>query len=583
MRLRLLLLSLFALALTATRAEAATVSCAGVPAYANGVVYAAGAQVTYQGSLYQAATSIWNAPPDYCPACGWWTLVGTCGSTTPDTTPPTVPTGLAASAVTGSSLTLSWTASTDAGGSGVVGYDVYRGGALLASPTGTSQAVTGLSASTAYSFTVRARDAAGNASAQSAPLSVTTGAPSTCTTLPAAPTGLSASGLTSSAVTLSWSASTVTGACAVTGYRVYQDGAQAAALGGTSASISGLAASTAYAFTVAAVNAYGLSPQSAPLSVTTLPSGGGGCAVQSAPAGKVLVGYWESWDNSGVHPGMGWIPLSQVPAGYNVLALAFPVILPDGTAKWETGMDAGVKVPSPDEICAEKAKGRRLLLSIGGANAAIDLSSSVVADRFVATIVPILQQNHFDGIDIDIESGLVAGASFSALSTSQANLVRIIDGVLAQMPAGFMLTMAPETAYVTGGQIAYGGPWGAYAPIIQRYLANGRLSWLQMQYYNGSMYGPNGTTYAAGTVDGFVQQTLAMMNGFTVAGTRITIPASQIVVGLPAQPGAASSGYMAPALVTQAWAQVSGIRGLMTWSINWDGSKGWTFLNTKPF
>jgi chitinase len=40
---------------------------------------------------------------------------------------------------------------------------------------------------------------------------------------------------------------------------------------------------------------------------------------------------------------------------------------------------------------------------------------------------------------------------------------------------------------------------------------------------------------------------------------------------------------MAPALVTQAWAQVSGIRGLMTWSINWDGSKGWTFLNTKPF
>ena len=322
-----------------------------------------------------------------------------------------------------------------------------------------------------------------------------------------------------------------------------------------------------------------------PTLTVTATAGGTTCAVQSAPAGKVLAGYWENWDGAanGVHPGMGWIPLSQVPAAYNVIDLAFPVILPDGTAEWFSGMDSGVKVPTPAEICAAKAAGHWVLLSIGGATAAVDLSQSATVDKFISTIVPILKANNFDGIDIDIESGLVAGSSWSANSTSQNNLIRLIDGVLAQMPANFMLTMAPETAYVTGGQIAYGGPWGAYDPIIQRYLANGRLSWLQMQYYNGSMYGCPATSYSAGTVDGFVQQTQCMMNGFTVAGgPLITIPAGKIVVGLPAQPGA-GGGYMAPALVGQAYAQVSSIKGLMTWSINWDGSKGWTFANSKPY
>ncbi|HTX91622.1 MAG TPA: carbohydrate-binding protein [Anaerolineales bacterium] len=315
----------------------------------------------------------------------------------------------------------------------------------------------------------------------------------------------------------------------------------------------------------------------------TSTSGGTTCAVKSAPSGKVLQGYWEAWDGSSVHPGMGHIPLSQVPAGYNVINLAFPVILSDGTAEWFDGMDVGVDVPTPAEVCAAKAAGHWVLLSIGGAAAGIDLSSSTVADKFVATIVPILKANNFDGIDIDIETGLVAGANYNTLSTSQANLIRIIDGVLAQMPSNFMLTMAPETAYVTGGQIAYGGPWGAYLPIIGKYRDNGRLSWLNMQYYNGSMYGCPATSYSAGTVQGFVEQTKCLNNGFTIAGGgTFSLPYSKQVPGLPAQPGA-GGGYMVPADVASAYSQVSGIKGLMDWSINWDGSKGWTFLNTRPY
>ncbi|HEY0662515.1 MAG TPA: glycosyl hydrolase family 18 protein [Lysobacter sp.] len=92
-----------------------------------------------------------------------------------DTTAPSVPTGLASPSQTSSSVSLSWNASTDnAGGSGVAGYDVYRNGSLIASPTATSYTNSGLAASTTYTYKVRARDNAGNASAQSAQISVTT-------------------------------------------------------------------------------------------------------------------------------------------------------------------------------------------------------------------------------------------------------------------------------------------------------------------------------------------------------------------------------------------------------------------------
>ncbi|MBV6699159.1 chitinase [Kitasatospora aureofaciens] len=312
------------------------------------------------------------------------------------------------------------------------------------------------------------------------------------------------------------------------------------------------------------------------------------CAQQQRPAGKVLQGYWENWDGAanGVHPPLGWIPLTDsriTGNGYNVVTTAFPVILSDGTALWQDGMDTGVKVPTPDEVCQAKASGLTVLMSIGGAAAGIDLSNSDVADRFVATIVPILRANNFDGIDIDIETGLVGSGSITSLSPSQANLIRIIDGILAAMPPGFGLTMAPETAYVTGASVTYGSIWGAYLPVIKKYVDNGRLWWLNMQYYNGSMYGCSGDSYQAGTVQGFTAQTDCLANGLTVQGTTVQIPYDQQVPGLPAQPGA-GGGYMDPSQVAQAWNTYGSgagnrLKGLMTWSLNWDGSRDWTFAN----
>ncbi|MEU0400137.1 chitinase [Streptomyces sp. NPDC006197] len=306
------------------------------------------------------------------------------------------------------------------------------------------------------------------------------------------------------------------------------------------------------------------------------------CALKPKPAGKVLQGYWENWDGSanGVHPPFGWAPIDDprfAAHGYNVVNAAFPVIRSDGTVLWEDGMDSTVRVATPAEMCRAKAAGATILMSIGGAAAGIDLSSRAVADRFVETVVPLLKTYNFDGIDIDIETGLVGSGSIGTLSTSQANLVRIIDGVLARMPAGFGLTMAPETAYVTGGSVAYGSIWGAYLPIVKKYADNGRLWWLNMQYYNGSMYGCSGDSYSAGTVAGFVAQTDCLNRGLVVQGTTVKVPYDKQVPGLPAQPGA-GGGYMTPSAVAQAWNHYGGsLKGLMTWSANWDGSKGWTF------
>ncbi|MCW2820161.1 MAG: cell surface protein [Marmoricola sp.] len=91
-----------------------------------------------------------------------------------DTTAPTAPTQLTASGVTTSSATLSWQASTDDRGD-VAGYRVVQDGRVLpGTVTGTSTTVSGLTPATTYAFTVRAVDAAGNVSADSAPVSVTT-------------------------------------------------------------------------------------------------------------------------------------------------------------------------------------------------------------------------------------------------------------------------------------------------------------------------------------------------------------------------------------------------------------------------
>jgi hypothetical protein len=91
-----------------------------------------------------------------------------------DTQPPTTPGGLNLTGHSSSSVSLSWTASTD--NVGVTGYEVYEGSSLATTVSGTTATVSGLRASTAYTFKVRAKDAAGNMSAFTPAVNATTDA-----------------------------------------------------------------------------------------------------------------------------------------------------------------------------------------------------------------------------------------------------------------------------------------------------------------------------------------------------------------------------------------------------------------------
>lgn len=185
-------------------------------------------------------------------------------NSTPDTTPPTAAI-LSASGTTSNSTNLSWSGATD--NIGVSGYDVYQDGVFKATVATTSYNVTGLTASTPYTFYVTSKDAAGNVSPASNTVNATTLTPDT--TAPTAPTALVASGTTSSTTNLSWTASTDD--VAVTGYDVYQNSVFKASVATTSYNVTGLTASTAYTFNVIAKDAAGnVSLGSNTVNVTTL-------------------------------------------------------------------------------------------------------------------------------------------------------------------------------------------------------------------------------------------------------------------------------------------------------------------------
>lgn len=184
-----------------------------------------------------------------------------------DTQAPTVPTNLQVTGTTSSSIALSWSASSD--NVGVTKYDVYRGGTLVGSPTGTTFTNSGLAANTTYSFSVRACDAAGNCSSQTTAINGTTAAGGGGDTqAPTVPTGLTVTAPTASSLTLNWSASTDN--VGVTRYDVYRGATLVSSPGGTSYIDSGLAASTTYAYRVRACDAANnCSAQSAAVNGTT--------------------------------------------------------------------------------------------------------------------------------------------------------------------------------------------------------------------------------------------------------------------------------------------------------------------------
>ena len=216
------------------------------------------------------------------------------GTPTGDTTAPSTPANLTASAASASQINLSWSASTD--NVGVTGYQVFRNGTLVGSPSTNSYSDTGLSASTAYSYTVKARDAAGNTSANSNTVSATTQAGGTggtpTVTLTANPTTVTQGQST----TLTWSSTNATSCALSGGYSatVGTSGTQVVTPGANNTSYTITCTGTGGSATQTVWIPWGTSAD------TTAPSTPANLTASAASASQINLSWSASTDNVGV-------------------------------------------------------------------------------------------------------------------------------------------------------------------------------------------------------------------------------------------------------------------------------------------
>lgn len=214
---------------------------------------------------------------------------------------PAQPSKLTAVAASSSTIGLTWSAVTAPANCSIT-YSVFRATTKTFTPSSANQIVsgittptysnTGLSASTAYYYSVEAVDGKG-ASAASAVVGATTPAAPVCGAAPALPNGLSASATSSSAIALKWSAVATPANCSVT-YSVFRATAKTftpsssnlivSGLSTPSYSNTGLSPSTVYSYSVEAVDSKGASAASAIVSATT-PAAPVCGAVPAIPAG----------------------------------------------------------------------------------------------------------------------------------------------------------------------------------------------------------------------------------------------------------------------------------------------------------
>jgi endonuclease I/chitodextrinase len=215
--------------------------------------YAQGNRNPFIDNAY-LATRIWGGTP----AEDYWGIY-----TSSDSEAPTVPTNVALSNVSTTSIDVTWTASTD--NIAVTKYEIFVDGNLNGNTTNTNYTISNLNSGTSYSITVLAKDIANNTSAQSAAVSTST---LTDATAPSIPSNVNITNETGTSFKVNWIASTDNSG--VTGYNVYIDGSLHGNTANTSYNVTGLTASTTYSVGVSAEDqASNTSSQSSAVSATT--------------------------------------------------------------------------------------------------------------------------------------------------------------------------------------------------------------------------------------------------------------------------------------------------------------------------
>jgi chitinase len=459
-----------------------------------------------------------------------------------------------AGTVTNTSIALSWTASSGT----VTGYRVYEGSTVVSSPTGTSATISGLAVCSAHTYSVAGVNSAGE-SARSGSVTITT---TGCGTgVPGTPGNLRVTSTTNTSIALAWNASTGT----VSGYRVYEGTTLRTTVTGLSATLSGLVTCTSHTYTVRAYNASG---ESSPATVTGSTTG---CPVGNLPK-HLLTGYWQNFNN-----GATVLRLSQVPATYDIIAVAFADANPSLPGAVTFNVDAGLSsalggytnAQFRADITTAHSKNQKVILSVGGERGTVSVGSSTAATNFANSIVDLITSFGFDGVDIDLENGL-----------NPTFMEQALRSIRSRVGANLIITMAPQTIDMQSTGMGY---------FTLALNIRDILTIVHTQYYNsGSMLGCDQQfAYGQGNVN--------FLTALACIQLQSALRPDQIALGLPASTSAAGGGYVNPTVVNNALsclaagtgcgsfvppARWPNIRGAMTWSINWDASNGYNFANT---
>jgi len=223
------------------------------------------------------------------------TTASTTASSTASSTLPSMPTGLAGTGTSGSTINLTWTGSTDANFTpSQLTYSIYRNGALVGTTTAGTLSFndTGLSPGTSYTYTIAANNPNGGISAQTVGVSVMTqsGTTTTTSTPPTAPMNLVASGTSSSSISLSWNMNASSSSSTGITFAIFRNGTKVASSTAASFVDTGLVAGTTYAYNVAAINGSGMSSDwSATVFGTTLSGSGTTPGSTSTPSSTPLI------------------------------------------------------------------------------------------------------------------------------------------------------------------------------------------------------------------------------------------------------------------------------------------------------
>jgi chitinase len=288
----------------------------------------------------------------------------------------------------------------------------------------------------------------------------------------------------------------------------------------------------------------------------------------------VLTGYWQNFYN-----GAAALKLAAVPTNYDLIAVAFAdATSTPGAVSFtlDSGLSAQVGGYTDAQFKADIAtlhsRGKKVIISVGGQNGTISVSDSGSATNFANSVYTLMQTYGFDGVDIDLENGINATYMGQALHSLRT-----------KAGANLIVTLAPQTIDMQ----STGSSYFALALNIKDILTI-----VNTQFYNsGSMLGcDQNAAYSQGNENFLTALACIQLQG----GLR----PDQVGLGLPASTSAAGSGYVSPSVVNSAldclWAGSNcgsfkppatypGLRGAMTWSINWDVSNGNSFANTvKP-